>query len=114
MITTIGDYLFVVAILVAVLAVIWFGQSDSGGSILSRILARREYEQFRRDYRAGLTAGGKDALDALIEATREHAHESYAWGPDADDPIPYVEVTDFADWEDEYQRHRAEQEESER
>ena len=64
--------------------------------------------QFDRDYAAGIAAGGRDKLDALIEATRERPHESYAWGPHleriaTDDDQPTVllpaEQADLDAWE---------------
>ena len=61
------------------------------------------------DYAAGVAGGGRDKLDALIEATREWPHESYAWGPPrhermataGDEPVPYLpaERADLDAWE---------------
>ena len=66
---------------------------------LARLWGRktmRAARQFHRDYAAGVAGGGKDKLDALVEATRE-------WPPEANQPVPYlpVEVTDFDLWQNE-------------
>lgn len=97
------NYLIVYLILGAVVA----GMARWQRKRFEREAARHAQQQARRDW---------DRIDALIIATREKPHESYAFGPDADQPVPYlpVEVGDFAEWESEWQKYRLEQESSER
>ena len=89
------NYLITYAILVAVAA------------LICRAQRRRFERQFLRDHQAGTEGGGRDKLGALIEATRELPHESYAWGaasreriatPD-DEPVPYLPASPWDFWE---------------
>ena len=86
------DALITIAILTTVIA--WCARAER--KRFEREAAREAREQARRDWRA---------IDALVIATREKPHESYAWGAaqherlatGADEPIPY-ELGDFALW----------------
>lgn len=94
------NYLITFTILAAVAA--WCARAER--KRMEREAAREARQRARYDF---------DALDALIRATRERPHESYAWGAPglerlatgADEPIPY-ELGDFALWQAELEDQR--------
>lgn len=68
--------------------------------------ARAERRRFHRE--AARDRDRTDRLDALIRDARDWPHESYAWGPGADEPVQYLpaDVTDFDLWKAELEDQR--------
>lgn len=83
------------------------------GRRFQREAARDLLDRTRRRYPLCVTQEDADAeWDRLADAirdTRDLPHESCAWGPDADQPVPYLpaEISDLALWEAEYARYKA-------